>query len=136
MAEGSVLEWWFWIVFAAVAGANALHLRARNGGVFPQFGGKRFDWSVGLFLAFVVTANLAATLAYAQRETLIGVYLLAIGSLFVAAYFLADRIVLFGWMMWVCERGYPPSRKMAFFYFALCLFLGLAALNVIDLPRR
>jgi hypothetical protein len=40
--------------------------------------------------------------------------------------------------MWVCEHfSHPASRRMAFFYFALCLFLGslsiLAGCGVIQL---
>ena len=66
---------------------------------------------------------------YQPSPTAVGLYLLLVGSTFLASYFFSRKSFLFRWFLWFCEHASVPSgRKMAFFYFALCCFLGSIAL--------
>lgn len=58
-------------------------------------------------------------------SVLLGLYVLAWGFMFLASYFYSHKTFFFRALIWVCEHfSFPPSRKMAFFYFALTLFIG------------
>jgi hypothetical protein len=58
-------------------------------------------------------------------SVLLGLYVLAWGFMFLASYFYSHKTFFFRGLIWVCEHlSFPASRKMAFFYFALTLFIG------------
>jgi len=45
--------------------------------------------------------------------------------MFLASYFYSYKTFFFRGLLWFCEHlSFPASRKMAFFYFALALFIG------------
>jgi hypothetical protein len=55
---------------------------------------------------------------------LAGVYLIFLGSAFLASYYYSHKAFFLRWLMWFCEYlSYPASRKMAFFYFALATLI-------------
>ena len=59
-------------------------------------------------------------------DSFTGGYITFIGLLFLASYYWSDKSVVLRGFIWICENfSNPRSRKMAFFYFALCLFFGL-----------
>ena len=58
-------------------------------------------------------------------SVLLGLYVLAWGFMFLASYFFSHKTFFFRGLIWVCEHlSFPASRKMAFFYFVLTLFIG------------
>jgi hypothetical protein len=58
-------------------------------------------------------------------SVLLGLYVLAWGLMFLVSYFYSHKTFFFRGLIWVCEHlSFPASRKMAFFYFALTLFIG------------
>jgi hypothetical protein len=71
-------------------------------------------------------------------EFLVGTYIIYIGCLFLSSYYWSHKTFVLRGFMWICEHfSSPAGRKMAFFYFALCLFLGtmalMAGLGVIEM---
>jgi hypothetical protein len=59
-----------------------------------------------------------------QGTVLMGLYLMVWGVMFLTSYFYSHKSFFFRGLIWVCEHfSSPASRKMAFFYFALC-FVG------------
>ena len=61
--------------------------------------------------------------------TLLGLYIMAWGFMFLASYYFGHKSFFLRALVWVCEHfSYPRGRKMAFFYFALAFGLGLMAL--------
>jgi hypothetical protein len=60
---------------------------------------------------------------------LAAVYLIFLGSAFLASYYYSHKAFFLRWLMWFCEYlSYPANRKMAFFYFALATLMGSMAL--------
>ena len=58
-------------------------------------------------------------------SVLLGLYVLVWGCMFLASYFFSHKTFFFRGLIWVCEHlSFPASRKMAFFYFVLTLFIG------------
>ncbi|MBS0160741.1 MAG: hypothetical protein JSS26_19345 [Nitrospira sp.] len=67
--------------------------------------------------------------SYRAGQLLIGLYFLFVGFIFLFSYYIPERSFVFRGFLWFCERASAPgSRKMAFFYFGLCMFIGIAAL--------
>ena len=58
-----------------------------------------------------------------------GLFLLALGFMFLASYFYAARSFFLRWLLRFA-MGFPgiPSRKMAFFFSFLCVLTGLGAI--------
>jgi hypothetical protein len=55
----------------------------------------------------------------------VGAYILYVGLLFLSSYYWSHKTFVLRGFMWVCENFSGPSgRRMAFFYFALCAFIG------------
>ncbi len=58
-----------------------------------------------------------------------GLFLYFVGAVFLAAYYAEGRSFVFRWAIRVCtEFSAPAGRKMAFFYSALTVFAGSAAI--------
>lgn len=97
----------------------------------------------GLFLGFLVLALLVAPHVYLlfnpsqvallstpQGDIFNGAYLLLFGFTFLGSYYLSHKSFVFRWFAWICEHwSFPSSRKMAFFYFGLSLFLAGIAIT-------
>ena len=67
--------------------------------------------------------------SYQPNQFFVSSYILFVGVIFLVSYYLPEKSFVFRGFLWFCERASAPaSRKMAFFYFALCMFLGVAAL--------
>jgi len=61
---------------------------------------------------------------------LAGVYLIFLGSAFLASYYYSHKAFFLRRLMWFCEYlSYPASRKMAFFYFALATLIKTGVQN-------
>ncbi len=61
-----------------------------------------------------------------QQEALLHLQILYVGLLFVLSYYYAHKTILLRGLIWICEHlSAPGSRKMAFFYFGLCLFANI-----------
>ena len=94
----------------------------------------------GLVLPQVAVLRGFRVLQSRNGEFYVGVYLIYVGSLFLSSYYWSDRTFVLRGVMWVCEKlSHPSGRRMAFFYFALCAFLGsmsiLAGCGMIEMPR-
>jgi hypothetical protein len=58
-------------------------------------------------------------------STLVGIYIMAWGVMFLASYYYSHKTFFFRALIWVCEHfSIPPGRKMALFYFSLAFGLG------------
>jgi hypothetical protein len=86
-------------------------------------------------VAFIVTPQVLAIAGVVdlQRcgagDIMMGLYLIGIGTMFLASYYWSHKTFVFRGLIWICEHfSHPPGRKMAFFYFALCLLLGVLGL--------
>jgi len=54
-----------------------------------------------------------------------GLYIIFLGSIFLASYYFSHKSFLFRAFCWFCEHGsFPSTRKMAFFYAGLCYVMG------------
>jgi len=91
----------------------------------------------GLIIGFVIIAVLLVANIYialyvsneAIKNILIAIYIYFLGSVFLAAFFFENKSFIFRWAIWICEHfSSPGSRKMAFFYFVLAIFIGSFAL--------
>jgi hypothetical protein len=81
-----------------------------------------------LFAALGATSSNSAGLS-ARGTILLGIYIVAVGSMFLASYYFSHKTFFLRALIWVCEKGsFPASRKMAFFYFSLSLFIGVSSL--------
>ena len=61
-------------------------------------------------------------------QTFLSLYIALVGVIFLASYYFSHKSFLLRWFAWLCEKGsFPASRKMAFFYFALCVFLSIGS---------
>jgi len=87
----------------------------------------------GVILVLLITPQVYALISYeADRRSsyLFGppftaAYFALIGAVFLASYYFSHKSFLFRWFAWFCERGsFPATRKMAFFYFALCMLVA------------
>lgn len=67
----------------------------------------------------------------AATRPLRSLFFFYIGLMFLASYYFSYKTFAFRIFRWICEYfSYPRSRKMAFFYFALCFFAGI--LSILD----
>jgi len=89
-----------------------------------------------LGVALILPIIAAQFLAYSiEREDITfkfvnSIFIFYVGSLFLCSFYFAHKTFLFRWLSWFCINfSWPKSRKMAFFYFWLCMFLGLLALG-------
>ncbi len=86
-----------------------------------------------IFLALLLAGALymgAATgpLHAGVGTTLLGLYTMAWGCMFLASYYFAPKTFFLRGLLWVCEHwSHPAGRGMAFFYFALSICVGGAA---------
>src|SRR5215472_16660770 len=54
-----------------------------------------------------------------------GAYVMYIGVLFLSSYYWSHKTFVLRGFMWICEHfSNPPGKRMAFFYCALCTFVG------------
>jgi hypothetical protein len=59
----------------------------------------------------------------------VGAYVIYIGLLFLSSYYWSHKTFVLRGFIWICERfSNPPGKRMAFFYFALCSFVGTMAI--------
>jgi len=100
---------------------------------FPRPREIRHEPGYGIGIAFL--ALLVAPLLYAfgspgsDDQVAGGAFFLLLAFVFLLSYFQSHRSFLFRWFEWLCEHGsVPASRKMAFFYFFIALFVGVAHL--------
>jgi hypothetical protein len=64
-----------------------------------------------------------------DEELYVGAYIVYIGFLFLSSYYWSHKTFALRGFMWICEHfSYPADRRMAFFYFALCAFLGFISI--------
>jgi hypothetical protein len=62
-------------------------------------------------------------------DIMTGIYIIGIGTMFLASYYWSHKTFVLRGFVWICEHfSHPPGRKTAFFYFALCAFVGFLAL--------
>jgi hypothetical protein len=107
-------------------------------GVRPNEPGYTLGWSlIILLLSLMLVPYLTGDVPtpgpmHRGRGTvLVGVYLQAWGTMFLAAYYFSHKTFFFRGLIWVCEHfSHPAGRGMAFFYFALAFGLGTAAVAV------
>ena len=60
----------------------------------------------------------------------VGIYGIFIGLVFLASYYFSYKSFLLRGFLWFCEHGsFPATRKMAFFYFALCCLMGILSIS-------
>jgi len=60
-----------------------------------------------------------------------GIYIVYLGVLFLLSYFFPRRSYILRFLDYLCrERSYPAGRWMAWFYFALSVFLGTSLLLI------
>ena len=91
---------------------------------------------LGIAILFLITAPQLYALArwlldhsYQPSKYFAAAYILFIGTIFLVSYYIPERSFIFRAFLWFCERASAPaSRKMAFFYFALCTFSGVGLL--------
>ena len=80
---------------------------------------------VVLFVAVLQVGIQSGPIRPGAGSVLLGLYILAWGFMFLASYFYSYKTFFFRGLLWFCEHlSFPASRKMAFFYFALALFIG------------
>ena len=92
-------------------------------------------WVGGTVLFVLLAPQLYASIewvadhSYQPNQFFVAFYILFVGIIFLISYYLPEKSFVFRGFLWFCERASAPaSRKMAFFYFGLCMFLGVAAL--------
>lgn len=85
--------------------------------------------AVAVFLFLVSLAHLEpGRLAPGPGAIALGLYLMLIGTTFLASYFYDHKSFLFRWCIWLCERlSFPAHRKMALAYATLAFGAGLWA---------
>ena len=58
-------------------------------------------------------------------EIITGIYIQVGGVLFLASYYVEHKSFLFRGLIWICENASTwRTRKMAFFFAALCILVG------------
>jgi len=83
---------------------------------------------LALFLAVMATDFKAGPAKPGPNTVFLGLYLIAWGCMFLAAYYYSHKSFFLRGLIWVCEHfSHPAHRKMAFFYFALSAGLGSIA---------
>ncbi|PPT46270.1 hypothetical protein [Xanthomonas arboricola] len=90
--------------------------------------------ALGVSLVAILGALLVSTLLTGFKPgpvrrgpstVLLGLYLMAWGTMFLASYFYSHKTFFLRALIWVCEHwSSPKGRVMAFFYAALALGLG------------
>jgi hypothetical protein len=69
-------------------------------------------------------------LDYCSDLVTLGIAWIALGVLFLAAYFFAHKSGVLRGLMWICQYlSRPAGRGMAFFWFAFFVFLGAMSLS-------
>jgi uncharacterized membrane protein len=64
----------------------------------------------------------------AEGIVAMGLFVMAWGLMFLLAFFFSHKSAFLRGLIWFCEHfSYPGTRKMAFFYFAVCLVMGGAS---------
>ena len=67
--------------------------------------------------------------SYQPNHLFTAVYFLFLGAIFLVSYYFPERSFILRAFLWFCEHAsFPASRKMAFFYFGLCSFVGVGIL--------
>ena len=67
--------------------------------------------------------------AYEPSQFFVAFYILFIGAIFLASYYVPEKSYIFRAFLWFCEHASAPgSRKMAFFYFGLSCIVGVTML--------
>ncbi len=84
---------------------------------------------IGILVALLMGASSAGVETGPVKpglgSTLVGIYFMAWGAMFLASYYYSHKSFFFRALIWVCEHlSFPPGRKMAFFYFFLAFGLG------------
>ena len=84
-----------------------------------------------LKLTFVFGAKAGVPLEKGPAAVCLGIYVIYLSVLPLLSYFYSRSSFILGGIMWICEQhSSPRGRRMALFYFALALALGLSALLV------
>jgi len=82
----------------------------------------------GLLISVLATGFHTGPLRPGTNTVLLGIYIMAWGSMFLASYFFSHKTFFLRALIWVCEHwSHPKGRGMAFFYAALALLLGFVA---------
>lgn len=84
---------------------------------------------ISLLAALLVAALLSGIQSGPFRPgigtTLLGLYIVAWGVMFLASYYFSHKTFFFRALIWVCEhRSHPKGRGMAFFYAAIAILVG------------
>jgi hypothetical protein len=88
----------------------------------------------GILIAGLVLPPLAILCGFVvpqtrEGEVFIGANIIYYGLLFLSSYYWSHKTFVLRGLMWACENlSHPSGRRMAFFYFALCAFLGSMAI--------
>ena len=78
-----------------------------------------------LLVASMVAGPRLSHLVPGVADALGGVFLIALGAMFALSYRWSHKAFFLRALMWLCEHGSRPAgRFMAWFYAALCAFLG------------
>ena len=89
----------------------------------------------GLLIATLVSDFQTGPLRAGKSTTLLGIYIMSWGVMFLASYYFSHKTFFFRALIWMCEHwSHPRGRGMAFFYAALAILLGgLATLTGLGL---
>ena len=81
---------------------------------------------VGLLVASVVVGGIKPEpMRPGLPSVLRGTYLLAVGAMFLAAYYFDHKTFFLRWVIWLCEKwSWPRKREGAFVYAALAFLVG------------
>jgi len=82
----------------------------------------------GLLIAVFATGFKPGPARPGANTVLLGIYVMTWGVMFLASYYFSEKTFFFRALIWVCEHwSHPKGRRMAFFYAALAIILGLVA---------
>lgn len=87
---------------------------------------------IGILVALSVACMFFQPSSRFERSfatVLLGVYVVVWGFMFLASYFFSHKSLFLRGLIWFCEHlSFPSGRAMAFFYFAITLFIGGVAI--------
>lgn len=90
---------------------------------------------LALFLGTIATGLTTDPSRYWLGNVVVGLYLIAWGCMFLAAYYYSHKTFFLRALIWICEHfSRPAHRKMAFFCFAL--FAGMGFVLLVQGLRR